>query len=1130
MYRLHTLGLVLCLILTVVPLGAQTTAGSIVGTVTDPSGGVIGGATVTITNMGTNIAVKTTTDASGEYVMTPLEVGKYSVTVEATGFKRSVRSDIPVNVQDRVRVDARLEVGQVSDTVEVQAAAPILETDTSYLGEVVDSQRIVDLPLNGRFFTRLAVLTAGTAPTPAGARDENTGGFSANGVRPYQNNYILDGVDNNSYSEDLSSQASFVVGPPPDAIQEFKVQTNSMSAEFGRSGGAVLNVTIKSGTNDLHGTAYEFLRNSDLDANNFFNNASGAPIAPFKQNQFGFSTGAPIFIPKVYNGRNRTFFFFDYQGTRIRTGDTFLATVPTDNMRVGNFSPVNGVAFNTIYDPNTGTINPTTGDAEGRTPFPNNIIPQSRWNPIAEKLLSMFPEPNTPGEFNNFGPSYNYISNPVEPNDTNQLDLRIDHRISDSDSIFGRFSWSNQRDVPPGAIPPPLDAASFSSGVFLQKPRNVVVSETHIFNPRLINELRLGYTQNESDRLQFNSTIDESAQLGIPGIPFASNNGGLPQFQVNGLNSFGSAEYQPTVEKQAIEQLIDSLTLIHGRHTIKFGAELKPRVDFSILQPPYPKGQFGFSGTYTAQNLESESTTGLGTADFLLGAVSGGAYIGSFINDEFQQPGQFYYVQDDIKLTRKLTLNLGLRYEFVEHAKEKYDAQANFDLANQTLYIAGNRQDPLPSNFFPEVAVVRGAPASLVPDQKDDFAPRIGIAYNAFSKTVLRAGYGVFYSSYEAGPLSIPNMGNNPPFYLQSNYIPPSGVVLNPIVSNLSQGFPANALSNPAAPSLFALATNFTNPNVQHWQASIQRDLGWNTVLEVAYAGSKGTHLYEFRNPNQIPASTNPSANYNAERPFPYMGDLTYWCSCDSSTYSALQSKLEKRFSNGLSFLTAFTYGKSIDEQSQASLGFHNGGGFRNNYAPEWEKGPSDYDQKYRFVNSLSYTLPIGQGRAVLGSLHGIGNTLIGGWELQGIQAYSSGLPYTVLEATDQANTNGDTGEFRPDRVIGTPLYPSNQSPTNWFNPAAFTLQPFGTYGNSGRNTIWTAPQLQLDTSLFKDFAIKERTKLQFRAEFFNMTNHPNFRANSLGGGSANFNSPGGNSFTAAQPGRQIQFALKFIY
>jgi hypothetical protein len=1114
--------LVLCL----APLGAQTTAGSIVGTVTDPSGAIVAGATVTITNMGTNIAVKTTSDSAGDYVVTPLEVGKYSVAVEATGFKRSIRPDIQVNVQDRVRVDAKLEVGKASDTVEVRDAAPILETDTSYLGEVVDSQRIVDLPLNGRFFTRLAVLTAGTAPTPAGARDENTGGFSANGVRPYQNNYILDGVDNNSLSEDLSSQTSFVVGPPPDAIQEFKVQTNSMSAEFGRSGGAVLNVTIKSGTNQIHGTAYEFLRNSDLDANNFFNNANGAPIAPFKQNQFGFSVGAPIYIPKIYNGKNRTFFFFDYQGTRIRTGQTELATVPTDAMRQGNFSGQNGVAFNTIYNPNTGTIN-SSGDAVGRTPFPGNIIPQSLWNPISVKLLNLFPQPDTTGQVNNFGPANNYLSNPVEPNNTNQLDLRVDHRISDSDSIFGRFSWSDTRDVPPGDIPPPLDAASFSSGVFLQKPRNVVFSETHIFTPYLINEFRAGYTQAESDRLQFNSTVDESAQVGIPGIPFASNNGGFPQFNVGGLSTFGSSEYQPTVEKQVIEQFIDSLTLIHGRHTIKFGAELKPRVDFSILQPPVPRGAFSFGGSNTAQNIENQSTTGLGTADFLLGAVSGGAQISSFINDQFQQPGQFYYVQDDIKVNRKLTLNLGLRYEFVEHAKERYSAEANFNVDTNTLQIAGNRQDPLPPSFFPEIAVTRNAPASLVPNQKDDFAPRIGVAYNLFGKTVVRAGYGVFYSSYEAGPLSIPNPGNNPPFFNQSNYNVLGPLVPNPIVSNLSQGFPLDALQNPSAPALFSLDPHFTNPNVQHWQVSIQQDLGWNTILEVAYAGSKGTHLYEFRNLNEIPASTNPSANYNDERARPYLGnDLTFWCSCDSSTYSALQTKLEKRLSNGLSFLTAFTYGKSIDEQSQASLGFHSGGGFRDNNNPEWEKGPSDYDQKYRFVNSLSYSLPIGRGRAVLGNLNGVGNALIGGWEIQGIQSWSSGLPYTITEAVDGNNNLGDTEEH-PDRVLGAPLYVSGPAVSSAYNPAAFVLQPFGTYGNSGRNIIWTAPQLQLDTSLFKDFAIRERAKVQFRAEVFNMTNHANFRANSL---INNFDSPGAGSYTAAQPGRQIQFALKFIF
>src|SRR5882724_3260961 len=477
MRRFHLLAIVLCLITSLTRLGGQTTTGSIVGTVSDPTGAVISAANITVTNINTGIAVKTTSDSTGNYVVTPLSVGRYSVTVEAAGFKKSVRTDITVNVQDRVRVDVALEVGAVTDTVEVTASAPLLQTDTSYLGQVVESQRIVDLPLNGRYFTRLAVLTAGTAPTPNGARDEKTGGFSANGVRPYQNNFLLDGVDNNSLSEDLVSKQSFVIGPPPDAIAEFKVQTSSMSAEFGRSGGAVLNVTIKSGTNQLHGTMYEFLRNSALDAKNFFDDPSN-PIPAFKLNQFGFSVGGPVLIPKIYNGKNRTFFFFDYQGTRIRTGQTFLATVPPLAWRSGDFS-----GFNTIYDPST-----TATDASGnstRVPFAGNKIPQSKWDPIAAKLLALFPSPNVPGSISSFGVSNNFLSSPSEPNDTDQFDVRIDHRISDKDSIFGRFSYSNNTDNPPGPIPPPLDAASFSSGNFLNRPRNLVLTETHIFSPRI---------------------------------------------------------------------------------------------------------------------------------------------------------------------------------------------------------------------------------------------------------------------------------------------------------------------------------------------------------------------------------------------------------------------------------------------------------------------------------------------------------------------------------------------------------------------------------------------------------------------------------------------------------------------
>src|SRR5215475_902254 len=413
----------LCACFDVLPGSAQTTAGSIIGTVVDPTQAVVSNASVTVTNIDTGIATKTVTDSSGSYVVTPLPVGHYTVTVEAPGFKKSVSAGITLNVQDRIGVNIALEVGQVWETVEVTAAAPKLQTDTSYLGQVVDSKEIMDLPLNGRYFTRLAVLTSGTAPSAPGARDERTGGFSANGVRPYQNNYLLDGIDNNSLSEDLTNEASFVVGPSPDAIVEFKVQTNSMSAEFGRSGGAVMNVTIKSGTNQFHGSVFEFLRNSKLDAKNFFDPPTG-PTPPFKQNQFGAAIGGPLDLPH-YSGKNRTFFFADYQGTRIRTAHTFLATVPPVAWRTGDFS-----GFNAIFDPGTTTVQ---NGVVVRQPFPGNQIPLQHFDPAALKLIGFMPAPNVAGSVASSGVASNYLSNPVEPDTTDQGDVRVDHRISEKD-------------------------------------------------------------------------------------------------------------------------------------------------------------------------------------------------------------------------------------------------------------------------------------------------------------------------------------------------------------------------------------------------------------------------------------------------------------------------------------------------------------------------------------------------------------------------------------------------------------------------------------------------------------------------------------------------------------------------
>jgi hypothetical protein len=877
-----------------------------------------------------------------------------------------------------------------------------------------------------------------------------------------------------------------------------------MSAEFGRSGGAVLNVTVKSGTNQIHGTVFEFLRNSDLDARNFFD----GQIPPYKQNQFGFSAGGPI-------KKDRTFIFGDYQGTRIRLGHTFLASVPDPNWKTGNFS-----GYQTIYDPST-----TSTDANGnttRTPFPNNQIPANRFDPVAAKLIALFPNPNVPGSVGPSGVANNYLTNPVEPDDVDYFDIRVDHKISDKDSIFGRLSFSDQNLTPPGPIPPPLDSASFSSGNFLNNARSVALAETHIFTPSIVNELRLGYTRNHSNRLEFNSDKNLSAQYGIPGIPFSANNGGLPAFSIDDLTGFGSSQYQPTVEIQNVWQIVDSVSWVKGRHTLKFGVDIKPIVNFSILQPPSPKGFFEFSGQFTRNPIDSSG--GLGTADFLLGSLSN-ANISSFINDEFQQPGYFFYGQDDFKVSKNLTLNVGLRYEYVPHVSEKYNALANFNLDTNTLDIVKGRTDPLPADFYPEIQVNRNASPNLVPNNHLGFAPRFGFAYNPRPKTVIRGGYGIFYSSYEAGPLSIPNPGNNPPFYEQASYPAQSLTVPNPKLSQLSQGFPLNFAQNPDLPALFSLDPHFRNPYVQHWNFGAQQELGWHSVFEVEYAGSKGTSLYEFRDANEPLPSTDPNADVNARRVRPYLSYLPLWCSCSSSNYSSLQTKFEKHFSGGLSFLASYTFSKAIDEQSNASLGFHDAGSFRTSNAPGWERGPSDFDVRHRFVISHSYEIPVGKGKRWGSSMSPLADAIVGGWEIQGIETAQTGTPRTI--AGNVNYSNDPEGEQRPNVVSGTSLYPASQGPNDWYNLAHFVAAAEGSYGNSGRNIITAPGIVNVDLSLFKDIHFMERYKLQFRGEMFNLLNHANFRSDSL---NIRFDSAGAGTLTAAGPSRQIQFALKLVF
>src|SRR3984885_5483874 len=643
----HKLCSILALLLVALALPAGTFAqvdqGSITGTVKDTSGGSIAGAQVTLTNQDTGVTQSMTTNASGEYIFAPIKIGTYSLTAEFQGFQKVQKTNVSVNGHQKAPADITLPAGAAKETVVVNEAPPALQTQDASVGQVIEEREVKSLPLNGRNFTFLAQLSAGGTQAQADTRGlGQSGSFTANGLRPAQNNYLLDGLDNNANLVDFLNGTAYAVRPPVDAIEEFKVETNDYSAEMGRSAGAVLNATIKSGTNQYHGSAWEFLRNDKFDAANFFENSGGIPKGEYRQNQFGATFGGPI-------KRDKTFFFMDYEGTRIRQAVPYTSTVPTALERstgYTNFSELltqggtrtdalgRTYALGQIFDPSTtravtcGVPDPVSGitapcgsNPAGtqlgfvQEPFPGNIIPASRLDPNAIKLLNLFPAPNLPGLFNN------YASNPVLSNNADQFDVRIDHNISQKDSIFGRVSYVDNPTFIPGPFGGIADGGSFSTGDQEARSVNTVVSETHMFSPTLINEARAGYNRISASRLQPNAnTSGIPAEFGIEGIPQGNSNGGLGSIFITGLTTLGSNQYLPSIELSTTSQFTDNLTKASGRSTYKVGFQYQ-RLGFNILQPPSGRGTWSFSGVYT----EVPSTTGgnTGLAQMLLTPIPG---------------------------------------------------------------------------------------------------------------------------------------------------------------------------------------------------------------------------------------------------------------------------------------------------------------------------------------------------------------------------------------------------------------------------------------------------------------------------------------------------------------------------
>ncbi|MCW5982078.1 MAG: TonB-dependent receptor [Bryobacteraceae bacterium] len=1141
-----TLILALALLCFTLPAWAQRDLGTIVGTVTDPTGGVIAGARVTITEDATSLSYQVQTDSGGNYVRPALKPGIYSVQVEATGFKTGVQRNVTLTAGDRVQANVSMQVGDVAESIEVSAAPPALQTESTIIGQTIQARSTSELPLGGqRKFTYLARLSPSVVPGEPGARDAAGGAFSANGVRSNgQNNFLLNGVDNNVNVIDFINQTAYVVGPSVEAIGEMKILTNGYNAEYGRGAGGVVNVTIKSGTNDIHGVLFENLQNDKLDANKWENNRAGAKRGPFKQNLFGVAIGGPII-------RDKLFWFADYQGIRIRStggavpglGNTFTRSIPWPAYKTGDFSRLltggslgtdaagNNVPVGGIFDP----LNVVNG---ARQMFPGNRIPQSRFDPAAATLIGQYPNPNQ-----NLGERLadnNFIVVTSGRQQNDQGDLRLDYRLSDKDSLFGSLSWVEESKFQTPPLPGLLDAGGFAGESEQNQSRNAMMSWTRVWSPTFLTETRLAFSRLITQRTQANSTVDAFREAGIGGInPISAyaQNGGLPAIAIDGYSTVGGSEWLPTLEYNNVWDFIENVSIIKSGHAMKFGFEYRP-IDFPFFQVPSPRGIFGFRTGWTSAGpgFDGVGRTGDGIATWLLGMPGSGTRIttANFISS--QKTAYAGYFQDDWKVSRTLTLNLGVRYELFTPIGEKFGRQSGFEYAKDirnelTLVIPkGPNQDaPLPPNFattYPQIVVERGVVDKyMIPWDKNNFSPRIGLAWQAVSRTVIRAGYGIFYGG-EENEGGDPNRGESLPFNQEAQLIPQTNYVANPFIRTFAEGFPLDTFSLPAPIRFRTPAWNFRTPLVHKWNFAIQRELGFSTVAEISYVGSKGQNLLVLWNANNPVNHPDPGALRAPRRIYGIDTDITEAATFGRSNYHGLNGKLEKRFSNGLDFLMAYTWGHALTDVGTTLTG----GGVIRDARNFRESGyaNANFDVRHRFTTSFMYELPFGRGRMFGSGWNRAANSVLGGWQINGIVTMLTGFPRSITAAFNSCACNART----PDVVSGKS--PSNapsggRTPDLWFDTTAVMAPALGTPGNLGSMSIFAPGTRNVDFSLFKRFSFTERYALTFRSEFFNISNTPQFDPTQMsltqgGGGFGRING------TIAGTERHVQFALRFEF
>jgi len=1167
---------------------AQTDQGAITGIVLDSSGAVIPGAQISVTNVDTGLVLQATSNRSGVFVFSPLKIGNYTVSASAQGFETVTRENLHLDIQQRLNLNMKLPLGSISQTVKITSEAPLLQTQDAAVGQVIDTKTINDTPLNGRNWVYIAQLTAGVAPPFGNTRGSGSGDFVANGQRAEQNNFILDGVDNNTNLVDFLNGSSYIIRPPPDALSEFSLQTSNFSAEFGHSAGAVLQANIKSGTNQIHGDVWEYFRNTNLDAINW-NAGPNAITPPYHQNQFGGTLGFPIL-------KNKLFYFGDIEANRISISNPTPINVPSALEKQGNFSELlngnlTGVGAPTVlYEPNSANLaEPLVCNGQ------QNVLCASQINTVASTILNLYPAPNA-----NNGKLYNnYLVNVGNADNIIQWDQRLDWNISAKDQSYVRYSYLHEIKTNGLPLGPILDGSGYGGQYDTNLAMNFMGSETHIFNPTLTNEFRFGYNWGVFNFQQpnaFNPTLNTSLGLGPQPSDLKPGQYGLPSGYVNGtIQQWGSVGISR--ESQNVYQILDNVSKIWGNHSLKFGVSFQA-IRFYYIYAPADLGQYHWDGQFTG--VPGVANTGSAVADMLVDQENYAALsVSPNVND-----AQWYdagYAQDDWKLTPKLTLNLGVRYDYFQPYKENAGQQANFVVTGPLGIGTGSGVVQFPKN---QQSLNLGEPflSALAKDnvtvqfvnnnrlatsQKTNFAPRIGFAYSARPTTVVRAGFGIFYGGLQSEGNG--NLGANFPYSNQANFYAPT-CVTNNCPSLAAQGVTLQAGLLPATnggqlqtfisqPGFHSIDPEIKPPYTMTYSLGVQQQISPNVAATITYVGNLARHLELYGAPNTAPGLWRPGTNTNPFNPFPDLGGIGEVHFAGVSTYNSLQAKLEKRYSHGLSFLATYTWSHALDDASDAGGLFTAIGNRQPALIPYIDElTNSVFDIRNRFTINSNYELPFGRGKAFFNNTSRWVDETIGGWSSSLTWAAQTGTPFGVSPNISTAAGGSARALLVRDPYAGggTPD-PTNPSLTscpgnvktklNYYNPCAFrnplpgetisdATHPVGSVNPDGVPVLFQAPvtdkataiallggtqnivygpgYYQVNMSLFKSFSTWREQNLQFRADAFNVLNHPTLGQPNGGTGSINANGgliSGPKTFQNNTPdARFFQLSLKYTF